>query len=58
MPYLKQEEADKIFTPSEEEQTLRVLKGLCPHNKGWRYDGHGHNDEAWKCNLCGEIEWY
>lgn len=50
--------AHKAFTPSEEEQTLLILQGRCPHNQGWRWDGHGHNDDAYKCNICGEIEWY
>ena len=52
------EEANKHFTPSPEEQTFRILKGLCPHNQGWKYEGHGHNDEAWSCYMCHEMEWF
>jgi hypothetical protein len=46
------------LTPSEEEQVVRVLKGKCPHNKGWTFYGHGHNDSAYTCNLCGEMDFY
>jgi hypothetical protein len=48
----------KWLTPSEEEQTFLILQGKCPHNKGWRYAGHGHNDDAYDCNLCGETKWH
>lgn len=51
-------EATIEFTPTQQEQTLLLLQGKCPHNKGWSYDGHSHNDDAYKCNLCGDIEWY
>lgn len=50
--------AHKAFTPSEEEQLILILKGQCPHNKGWLLVGHGHNDDSYKCNLCGKVEWY
>lgn len=46
------------LTPSEQEQTFRILSGLCPHNAGWSYFGHNHNDSAYKCNMCGEIGYY
>jgi hypothetical protein len=49
---------DKVFTPDEEEQTKLVLEGKCPHNKGWRYMGHGHNDEAYECKLCKMMKFY
>lgn len=55
---LSEESMDRIFTPSPEEQTKLVLEGKCPHNKGWRYAGHGHNDDAYECRLCGEIRWW
>lgn len=55
---LSDEEATRIFTPSEEAQTFRVLQGLCPHNKGWVWDGHGHNDDCYRCKLCRESNWY
>ena len=49
---------EKYLTPSKEEQLILILSNKCPHNKGWKYDGHSHNDDAYKCKLCGEIEWY
>lgn len=55
---LSDSEATKLFTPSEEDQTYKILKGLCPHNKGWRYAGHGHNDDAYECKLCLETKWH
>lgn len=48
---------EECLTPSLEEQTMLILAGKCPHNKGWRYAGHGHNDDAYTCALCGEMEW-
>lgn len=50
--------AQRWLTPSEEEQTWRILKGLCPHNQGWRYEGHGHNSSFYRCVLCGEMNDY
>lgn len=55
---LSDEEATRIFEPIETEQTLRILKGLCPHNQGWRWTGHGHNDDCYECKLCRETMWY
>ena len=55
---LSDAEATRMFTPSPEAQTLRILQNLCPHNKGWRFDGHGHNDDAYTCNMCREIMWH
>lgn len=55
---LSDSEATGLFTPSEEDQTYKILKGLCPHNKGWRYAGHGHNDDAYECKLCLETKWH
>lgn len=46
------------LTPTEEEQSLLVLQGKCPHNNGWRYGGHGHNSEAWECMLCRTTKWH
>lgn len=51
-------EIEKWFTPSKEEQTALVLAGKCPHNKGWHYAGHSHNDDGYACILCGKMEWY
>jgi hypothetical protein len=50
-------EVAEVLTPPQEEQILRLLQGKCPHNKGWRYVGHSHNDDGYACNLCGEMEW-
>ena len=46
------------LTPTEEEQTFLILQGKCPHNKGWHYDGHGHNYETWSCSICNESRDY
>ena len=53
-------EATKMFTPSEKEQLILILKEKCPHNQGWTYSGHGRNDEAYVCKTCGKVElvWY
>ena len=50
--------ANRAFTPSEEEQLILILKGQCPHNKGWHWIGHGHNDDTYKCALCKETRDY
>ena len=55
---LNKEEMERILTPSEEEQTFLILKNKCPHNGGWRHVGHGHNDDAYECHLCGELKWW
>lgn len=55
---LNDNEMDRILTPSKEEQTILILAGKCPHNKGWEYTGHGHNDDAYECKLCKEIKWW
>jgi hypothetical protein len=49
---------DEFLTPSVEDQLVLVLAGECPHNRGWSYHAHGHNSSAYKCNLCGKIDWY
>lgn len=51
-------EATKYFTPGLECQTLRILEDKCPHNKGWTWEGHGHNDDCYKCKQCGETIWH
>lgn len=51
-------EATEWFTPDEETQLKLVLEGKCPHNKGWHYFCSGHNDNAYKCNICGEMDFY
>jgi hypothetical protein len=55
---LNEEQMERILTPSEEEQTLLILQGKCPHNGGWNYAGHGHNDDAYECKLCHEWKWW
>lgn len=57
-PNIKYDAASNYLTPTPEEQTARVLAGHCPHNKGWRYIGHSHNDDGYMCNICGITEWY
>ncbi len=49
---------EHVLTPTAEEQSILILQGKCPHNKGWNYDGHSHNDSAYKCRLCGELKFY
>jgi hypothetical protein len=51
-------EIERYLTPSEEEQVKLILRGECPHNAGWTFKGFGHNDKAYKCNLCSKVEWY
>lgn len=54
----KLESAHKALTPKKEEQLLRLLQGKCPHNKGWTWIGHSHNDDAYRCNLCRTIDYF
>ena len=58
MVWMTEEEREEVFTPSEKEQTLLVLQGKCPHNGGWKWDGHGHNDDCYVCKLCGALKWW
>ena len=51
-------EATELFTPSEQEQIVLILKGQCPHNQGWVHIGHGHNDDVYECVLCDETRWH
>ena len=48
----------KHFTPSEEEQLLRILQGKCPHNMGWHYEGDGYNYESWSCVMCRDCKYW
>ncbi len=50
--------AENWLTPSKEDQTWLILKGKCPHNQGWNYEGHGHNSSFYRCRLCGELKDY
>ena len=58
MSSTKQDGVERYLTPSKDEQVLLILQGKCPHNKGWKYDGHGHNSEAYTCILCDETKWW
>jgi hypothetical protein len=49
---------EQWLTPSKEEQLLLILKGECPHNEEWWYDGHGHNSDWFRCSLCGTLKDY
>jgi hypothetical protein len=49
---------EDVLTPNEEEQIQRILEGKCPHNSGWEYIGHGHNDDAYRCKACGHIKFW
>lgn len=53
-----QQAAENWLTPSDEEQALLVLQGKCPHNQGWNFYCHGHNDAAYTCALCGKMDFY
>ncbi len=53
-----EEAAQNWLTPPKEEQTKLVLQGKCPHNKGWTFFSHGHNDKAYTCDLCGKMGFY
>lgn len=53
-----QEAAENWLTPSKEEQAWLILKGECPHNRGWIYEGHGHNSSFYRCALCGKLDDY
>jgi hypothetical protein len=33
---------------------LSKIKSMCPHD--WEYGGHGHNDDWYKCTICGKTE--
>jgi hypothetical protein len=48
----------QYLTPSKEEQIILILAGKCPHNEGWAYEGHSHNESLYKCALCGVTMWY
>jgi len=55
---MNDEQMERVLTPGTEEQTFLKLQGKCPHNGGWRHLGHGHNDDAYECLLCGETKWW
>lgn len=44
---------NEFLTPTKDEQMLLVLKGECPHNKGYSYL-NGYADEiVYTCKKCG-----
>ena len=49
---------NEVLTPTKEEQVILLLQGKCPHNLGWGYVGHSHNDDAYMCALCGKLEFH
>ena len=55
---LTTEQLDEMFTPSENEQILLILKGECPHNKGWKFSGHCNYGNVYQCKLCDQLEFY
>lgn len=51
-------EIDLILKHRAEVESYRQAaekKKSCTHN--FRYEGHSHNDDAYVCTKCGEIEW-
>jgi len=54
----KMNDIEEWLTPPPEEQVFLILQGKCPHNNGWRLDGHTSHEDAYKCVMCGEIEFY
>lgn len=37
------------------EQQITHIRKNCNHK--FKYDGHGHNDDCYKCEYCEETEW-
>ena len=48
----------RYLTPTAEKQQELISKGECPHNQGFRYEGHSHNDDCYQCLTCGKHFWY
>jgi len=34
---------------------INTIKNSCDHN--WEWYCSGHNDDLYKCTICGEVEW-
>lgn len=34
---------------------LEKIRADCQHK--WEYEGHGHNDDCYKCYKCGKMKW-
>lgn len=56
---LTEEEANVISRLRADKELSRMeqmFQQLCAHEH-MVYDGHGHNDDAYRCTMCGHIEW-
>jgi hypothetical protein len=49
----KQRAAEKVVTNYKE--AVEALQEVCEHD--WQYEGHGHNDSLYICNICNKEEW-
>ena len=57
-PIKKEKYDNEWLAPSEEDQIKLILEGKCPHNRGWRDLGHGHNSNCYECILCNDTRWW
>tara|TARA_R110000868_G_C10319813_1_gene713024 strand:- start:39 stop:224 length:186 start_codon:yes stop_codon:yes gene_type:complete len=37
------------------DQAIASMQALCTHD--WKYEGHGHNDDAYTCLICRKEKW-
>ena len=49
-------------TVQEYVKYLESIINICPHadkdgNSAFEYIGHNHNDDVYKCTLCGKLEY-
>lgn len=49
----KQKAAQKLVNNYKE--AIAGLQEVCEHD--WRYEGHGHNDSLYICNICKKEDW-
>jgi hypothetical protein len=49
----KQQSAQK--TANNYREAIEALQKVCEHS--WNYQGHGHNDSLYICNICNKEEW-
>ena len=49
----KQKVAEK--TVNNLREAILGLQEVCEHD--WHYEGHGHNDSLYVCNICGKEDW-
>jgi hypothetical protein len=52
--YYAQVSAALVNEERKIETKLKNIRKKCSHN--WVYGGHGHNDDWYKCTICGETE--